>query len=79
MHADLCHQLYGVSFDTLVQLASGLSGRVLRSSVWQVMFRRTHDSTFASPNPVGELRQDRNEITIGYHEIGEKKWVKYKK
>ena len=47
----------------------GKKGRIL-------MFRRTHDSTFASPEPVGELqrlRRDRN------HESGEKKGVKINK
>ena len=44
--------------DFICQLNSafGLSGRVLRSAVWRVMFQRTHDSTFASPEPVGELQ-----------------------
>uniref|UniRef100_A0A4W5PWT2 Eosinophil peroxidase n=1 Tax=Hucho hucho TaxID=62062 RepID=A0A4W5PWT2_9TELE len=48
LQADLGHQLNGVSSDTLVQLASGLSGRVLRSVAWRVMFQRMHDSTFTS-------------------------------
>jgi hypothetical protein len=36
--------------------------RVLRSVVWRVMFRRTHDSTFASRTRwgVAAMRQDRN-------------------
>jgi hypothetical protein len=55
--ADLGRQLNGVSSDTLVRLASGLSWQVLRSAVWRVMFQRTHDSTFASPGPVGELQR----------------------
>ncbi|KAK6303930.1 hypothetical protein J4Q44_G00263840 [Coregonus suidteri] len=62
LQADLGRQLNGVSSDTLVRLASRLSGRVLRSAVWRVMFRRTHDSTFASRARwgVAAMRQDRN-------------------
>jgi hypothetical protein len=53
---DSGHQLKGVFCNTLVQLASRLSGRVLRSTVWQVM------STFASRAHwgVAAMRQDRN-------------------
>ncbi|CDQ89776.1 unnamed protein product, partial [Oncorhynchus mykiss] len=46
-------QVNCVCSNTLARLTSVLSGRVLRSSVWRVMFRRTHASTFASPEPVG--------------------------
>ncbi|XP_064867115.1 acid-sensing ion channel 2-like [Oncorhynchus nerka] len=55
--ANLGCQLNGVSSDTLVRLASGLSLTVLRSTVWRVMFRRRDDSIFASSEPVGELQQ----------------------
>ena len=48
LQADLGRQLNGVSSDTLVWLASGLSGRVLRSVVRRVMFLGAYDSTFAS-------------------------------
>jgi hypothetical protein len=52
--ADFGRQLNGVSSDTWVQLASGLSECVLRSEAWRVMFRGKHDSTFASPEPIGK-------------------------
>jgi hypothetical protein len=60
--ADLGCQFNGISSDTLVQLASGLSERVLRSAVWRVMFRRVHESTFASRARWGAaaMRQDQN-------------------
>jgi hypothetical protein len=45
---DTSHQLNGVSSDTLIHLASRLSWRELISAVWQVMFRRMHESTFTS-------------------------------
>ena len=53
----------------LMWMASGLSGRVLRSGGRRVMFWRTHDSTFASRARwgVSATRQDRN------HKNGEKK------
>jgi hypothetical protein len=63
LQADIGRQVNGVSSDTLVQLASGLSERVLRSAAWRVMFRRTHDSTFAFLEHVGALQQ-RDKIVI---------------
>ena len=67
LHADFGSQLNGVSSDTLVQLASGLSWWVLRRVVWWVMFWRTHDSTFASRAHwgVAMMRQDRNHRVWG--------------
>ena len=55
-------RLNSVYSDTLLWLASRLSRRVLKSMVWRVMFRRTHDSTFASRAHwgVAAMRQNRN-------------------
>uniref|UniRef100_A0AAZ3RKP9 U1-type domain-containing protein n=1 Tax=Oncorhynchus tshawytscha TaxID=74940 RepID=A0AAZ3RKP9_ONCTS len=64
LQADLGCQVNRVSSDTLVRLASGSSGRVLRSAVWRVMFQRMHDSTFASRARwgVAVARQDRKRV-----------------
>lgn len=39
--------------------------------VWQVMYRRTRDSTFTYPEPIGQL-QHWDKTVIGYHKIGGK-------
>jgi hypothetical protein len=72
LQADLGHQLNCVSSDTLVQLASGWSRRVLRGAVWWVIFRRPHDSTFVSRARwgVAARRPDRN----WGENSGNKKW-----
>jgi hypothetical protein len=62
LQADLSSQVNSVSSDTLVRLASEISGRVLRSVVWRVMFRGMHDLTFIfrAHWGVAAMRQDRN-------------------
>lgn len=75
LQADGGSQLNCVSSDTLVQLASRLRGRLLRSAVWRVMFRRTLDSLRFSRARwgVAAMRQDCSGIAFGYHEIGRKR------
>ena len=52
LQAEFWCQFDSVSSNTLVQRASSLSRRLLRSEVW-----RTQDSTFPSPELIGELQR----------------------
>ena len=58
---------FGLSVESCFLNTLLLSGRVLRSTLWWVLFWRTHDSTFAFSEPVGQLQQ--------WHKIGEKRGV----
>ena len=51
LQADFGRQLNGVSSLSLI----GAAG--FRGVVWRVMFRRTHDSTFACPEPIWDLKR----------------------
>jgi hypothetical protein len=57
LHADYGLQLYGVSSDTLVWLASGLSKQCVKKQCGLVVLCFAWFSTFVSPESVWELQR----------------------